>query len=112
MKFVLVTPSDLPKVVECDGKLASIQALLGGGYIECVQFLNGASAYVDEDGIGKGLPANALATQLMQKLGPGLLPGDYIKGNFLVVGWPDDEGREQSVPPDVVNLIMNYRMTL
>ena len=46
----------------------------------------------------KGLPYNAVATELCTRLKTGLQQGDFIKGTMIVVGAPDDNGDETDCP--------------
>lgn len=70
-----------------------------GGWIEPVDYeIGGAqvSAYHNEEGKLLGLPKNDLATHLAAGR---LFSNDYIAGDVLIVGVPDDvEGRTQSIP--------------
>lgn len=73
-----------------------------GGYIEGIHLGDtGQFAYVNEDGIALGLPLNRVATNLCYKHNVGLIPGDYIKGNMIVVGPADDEGNETDVSDEL-----------
>lgn len=77
MKALLIPPLGPIQQVEQDG-LADLQRLIEGpiealpvpGYAD-------AAAYVNEEGLLKGLPANARATQLLgiQIVGPAVLCG-------------------------------------
>jgi len=69
-----------------------------GGYIEGIHLGDTEQfAYLNEDGIALGLPFNKVATDLCYKHNVGLIPGDYIKGNMIIVGPADDEGNETDV---------------
>jgi hypothetical protein len=46
----------------------------------------------------KGLPYNAVATELCTRLKTGLQQGDFIKGTMIVVGTPDENGDETDCP--------------
>ena len=92
--------------VEGPPDLAPIKDGLEGGYLELVPGFNRINyegelrrcvAFVDEDGIRKGLPYNLMATALWRaQLHPldtnpfDSVNGDHIKGNMVVV-FGDDE---------------------
>jgi hypothetical protein len=82
-----------------------------GGWIEALALPWGdgdQSAYVNEDGIALGLPFNRLATDLCTELQVGLMPGDYIKGNMLVLGPPDDdEGESTDIDEALAELLLS-----
>jgi hypothetical protein len=44
---------------------------------------------------------------LYRQLGGGLFPGDYIVGDMLIVGNPDDDGDDTDVPASVRDFIRN-----
>jgi len=69
-----------------------------GGFIELIRLGDtGQFAYVNEDGIELNLPYNHKATELCYRHNVGLMLGDYIKGNMVIVGPPDDDGEETDV---------------
>lgn len=73
-----------------------------GGYIEGIYLGDtGQFAYLNEDGIALGLPFNEVATNLCYKHNTGLIPGDFIKGNMIIVGPADDEGNETDVSDEL-----------
>jgi len=88
---------DTMEVVEING-YDELKAQLDGGWIEGLRLSDDAFAYVDEEGIMKGLPYNAVATELCTRLKTGLQQGDFIKGTMIVVGAPDDNGDETDCP--------------
>lgn len=57
-----------------------------GGYVQLVRLAAGVWAYVNEDGIGLGLPVNRTATGLVVALGSGLLLDEGIRGPMVVLG--------------------------
>ena len=111
MKCVHIQPDRPPVVIAIDGALESLQKLVDGP-IEALPFTDNSAAYVDEEAKVRDdpPPPNALATRLMNEVGPGLWPGDVILGPMVVVGPPDDEGNDTDVPDDVVALILNFRL--
>lgn len=77
-----------------DGKkhtLEEMQAAVGG-WIEGVPMPDGRQMYVNEDGIALCLPYNNAATALVAEW---LMPGDYIKGDALVLTMEEDEESEE-----------------
>ena len=58
-----------------------------GGRIESIALGDtGQLGYLNEYGIELGLPYNKVATDLCHKLNVNLTPGDYIKGNMIIIG--------------------------
>jgi hypothetical protein len=97
-----------PAVTVVDGPptLELLKEAIGGGHLEVVPYFDsfrhaGASlrcvAFCDEDGKGKRLPFNAVATELWDRVlrstrGTGCAP-DYLVGQIAVV-YGDDEFME------------------
>lgn len=81
------------------GSLQWTQKLVGG-YIEPVYLREDLVGYVDEDGIAKGLRRNDRATGLCSTMECGLMPGDYIKGDFVIQG-EDPDGVAADLPDDI-----------
>ncbi len=72
-----------------------------GGYIEGV-YLDGATAYVNEEGKLQGLPKNEAATALAHAHN-AIYGDDWIAGNMLIVGNCDDEGEMTSLTTEWLN---------
>lgn len=72
-----------------------------GGYIEAV-YLDGATAYVNEEGKLLGLPKNIWATNLAHAH-HAVYADDYIAGNMLIVGNSDDEGEMTPLTNEWIN---------
>jgi len=72
-----------------------------GGYIEGV-YLNGATAYVNEEGKLQGLPKNIWATNLAHAHN-AIYGDDWIAGNMLIIGNPDEEGDNTSLTTEWIN---------
>jgi len=72
-----------------------------GGYIEGV-YLDGATAYVNEEGKLQGLPKNEVATALAHAHN-AIYSDDYIAGNMLIVGNCDDEGETMPLTNEWIN---------
>ena len=88
------------EVVEFDSG-DDLRAQLDGGTLEGLQFCRDAFAYIDERGKNKGLPYNAVATELCAHI---LGPGDFISGTMIVVGLPDENGGETDCPDHICDL--------
>lgn len=69
-----------------------------GGWLEVVRFDDGVWCYIDEDGKGKGLDGNAVATAMATMLKAGLGVHDFIVGPAIIVGPPDAEGNDTNCP--------------
>ena len=72
-----------------------------GGYIEGV-YLDGATAYVNEEGKLQGLRKNMAATDLAHAHN-AIHGDDWIAGNMLIVGNSDDEGEMTSLTTEWIN---------
>jgi len=72
-----------------------------GGYIEGV-YLDGATAYVNEEGKLQGLPKNDVATALAHAHN-AIYGDDWIAGNMIIVGNGDDEGETMSLEPEWID---------
>ena len=72
-----------------------------GGYIEGV-YLDGATAYVNEEGKLEGLAKNEAATALAHAHN-AIYGDDWIAGNMLIVGNSDDEGEMTSLTNEWIN---------
>jgi len=71
------------------------------GYIEGV-YLDGATAYVNEEGKLQGLPKNMAATDLAHAHN-AIYGDDWIAGNMLIVGNCDDEGEMTTLTTEWLN---------
>lgn len=93
---VLVVPVEGPIHTETIGSahaaLESFQKIVGG-YIEPIDLPTGDGAFIDEEGKLKGYPLNPRADGALKG---HLLPGDYISGDLVVVGQPDEAGETTS----------------
>jgi len=103
---ILVQPIVDPILVEIEGTLASLQAVVNG-YIQVVSFGIQAQAYVNEDGKALELAYNGQATKLCFQYGVGLAPEDSISGNMLLLGNPDEEGNPTDVPNDLIKELVH-----
>jgi len=71
------------------------------GYIEPV-YLDGAVAYVNEEGKLEGLPRNERATALAHAHN-AIYDDDWIAGNMLITGECDDEGEMMPLTTEWIN---------
>lgn len=76
-----------------------------GGLIECIPFTADTDAYINEEGKYMCAP-NIFATFLAQ-INKRLNIGDWVAGNMIVVGKPDDDGNDTDVPDWVIDLVTN-----
>ena len=79
-----------------------------GGLIDVVHMLRDdgqcGEGIINDKGKILNLPVNDLATDAM---GPeDLLPGDWIAGPMVVMGAPDENGVETSIPEDLADEII------
>jgi len=102
MKALKITMETM-EVVEING-YDELKSHLDGGWIEGLRLADDAFAYVDEEGIMKKLPYNAVATELCTFLETGLQQGDFIKGTMIVVGSPDENGDDTDCPDYIIAL--------
>ena len=72
-----------------------------GGYIEGV-YLDGATAWVNEEGKLQDLPKNYVATDLAHAHN-AIHTDDWIAGNMIIVGNSDDEGEMTSLTNEWIN---------
>jgi hypothetical protein len=101
IKIILI-PVDEDKPIELrevGGKLEEYQGFVGG-YIEVLN-TDDCSMYVNDEGKIASLPPNRRATDFLFAKIPEFW--DIIVGDAVVVGPPDGEGNDTSVPPEVVS---------
>ena len=72
-----------------------------GGYIEGV-YLDGATAWVNEEGKLQDLSKNYVATDLAHAHN-AIHTDDWIAGNMIIVGNSDDEGEMTSLTTEWLN---------
>ena len=68
-----------------------------------------ASLYFNEEGKLLGLPINPRATVLLWAHNSAFRGHDVIVGPAFIVGLPDDEGDDTTVPDDLVHLLFNTK---
>jgi len=83
------------------GSLSEMQAAVGG-YIEvALTSLPGVTAYINEEGKLQGLPLNPAATALLK------YPNDdFVVGDMLILGAPDENGDDTDVPEGTLDAIL------
>lgn len=99
---LIVHPDGITEARQLDPDLPTIQALVGG-HIEAVSPADGDwHAYVNEEGVWQGLPANPQATALAIAAGWAPLPGDFLKGTAVFLGDGPD-GTETHCPAPLLH---------
>lgn len=114
---MLIIPADKSKPLQTQelqvdvGDRSELQQLqdLVGGWIESIperpqltEGVSGWTGYVNEEGkYLHGCVPNLRATDFMVP-GVGLFPGDYIAGEFVLIGFDYTTGEHQDVPDAVV----------
>lgn len=96
---VLIPVEGTVEEIEFDGRLETLQGLVGG-YIETLALRDDVTCIFDEEGKCKGLPPNGGATYLF---GGRLMPGDTINGPAVLLGEVD--GDFVDAPEDVMELV-------
>ncbi len=103
--------------IKSDGSILSIdladweaiKAGIGGGYLQAVPFgETGAVLYCDEDGKNKGLPLNSIATVSSIKYQVGFSPDDYLVGDIILVGLPNQDGDDTSIPEELAKELLAF----
>ena len=104
---VIYVPAGRPNVavvMSIPRDLGAFQALVGG-YVERIPTTEtGVSIFLNEEGKFFADPILNEAATRIQKIGYGLLPGDYIVGDVVIVGPPDMEGETLDIPQDAIDL--------
>lgn len=74
------------------------------GYLEAIpqNFNSRVTMYADEDGKRNDKPINMLATILS-----GLYPQDYVVGDVVLVGAPDEKGDDQGLTTEVIQAVLS-----
>ena len=95
-KALLISVDGSVKRILVNG-LKDLQAHVGG-YIEGI-YLNGGGnlAYVNEEGKLRGLPVNKRASMFIHDKGARVQTHDFIVGNMVIVGAPDENGEDTDV---------------
>lgn len=77
-----------------------------GGWMEGLRVSNDLFAYIDEEGKLKNKPLNTRATDFCVEMKTGLRPDDFIVGDMLLFGKPDQEGDETDVPQKYIEQLI------
>jgi len=109
MKAVIVKTSGEIIEVQAEG-LKEIQRAVGG-YIEAIEAGNIGSGFVNEEGKLKGLRDNIIATAVWHRANKLTKFNDYLVGDVLFCGIPDDEGNSQDITEQFSEFIKNIRST-
>ena len=106
----LFIPADYTKPcevreLETSELLESLQTTVGG-YVEVAHLEQmGLDMYLNEEGKLSGQPFNKRATVVAFNLHWRHAQGDYIAGDVMVLGGPDDAGDNQGLTPGQVKLM-------
>jgi hypothetical protein len=109
MKAVIVKTSGEVFEVNAEG-LSEIQRAVGG-YIEAIKAGSIGSGFVNEEGKLKGLPDNVIATAVWHRANKIHKFSDYLVGDVLFCGLPDDEGNSQDITEDFSAFIKGISST-
>jgi hypothetical protein len=109
MKAVIVKTSGEVFEVNAEG-LQEIQRAVGG-YIEAIEAGSIGSGFVNEEGKIKGLPDNIIATAVWHRANKLTKFSDYLVGDVLFCGLPDDEGNSQDISQEFSEFIENISST-
>lgn len=96
MAMAMIIPADSNEEIyykNLDG-LEAYQEVVGG-WIETVPFKENVAPYFNEEGKVMGLPENVRATALLRN---SIMPGDYIAGNCIIVGFDPETGEDIDIP--------------
>lgn len=106
IEAILVPVEGKPQTIHVNNhSLVEMQRLIGG-FIEAIGGA-GWSAYMDEDGKGKGLPLNTFATAYAIALGWVPMGGDYLVGPVVFTGASDSAGYDTPVTARVKRLVFD-----
>ena len=106
----LFIPADYTKPyevreLETSELLESLQTTVGG-YVEVAHLEQmGLDMYLNEEGKISGQPFNKRATVVAFTMHWKHVQGDYIAGDVMVLGGPDDAGDNQGLTPGQVRLM-------
>jgi len=105
-KAMLIKADDTVEVIEYtdDDGFEKFSDAVGGllQLLPTLSFDLNACMYCNENGKYHNLPLNKLATFLS-----GFFPHDVIVGNVVIVGAPDSQGYESTVPDEVIEAVQN-----
>lgn len=105
--FIPADPDTAHEVRELDASrlLNALQTTVGG-YVEVAHLeREELDMYLNEEGKLSGQPFNKRATVVAFNLHWRHAQGDYIAGDVMVLGGPDDAGDNQGLTPGQVGLM-------
>ena len=102
IRALIIQPDDSYEMREITQDIQTWQGIVGG-YLEAVSTEH-CVFWCDEDGEGKELPCNTMATYLWWKLAPEMEGRDTFLGPVFVTGHADDASDSLPVPDAVVEL--------
>jgi hypothetical protein len=113
MITAIVIPDDQSEPIRLEQldehDLDSYQRLVGGS-IEIINLERPASTlYLNDEGKLLGLPLNQRATALLWTHNSAFRGQDVIMGPAFIVGPPDEEGHDEDVPPELVELLLETK---
>ena len=95
------------RTLESEGLYRQLQQAVGG-FIEAVTLSRAeATLYCNEEGKLNRLPINNRATQFVWTYDPRFVAVDVIVGDVVVVGLPDDEGYDTTLPDQTLAELLN-----
>lgn len=104
----LIIPADIdstPRLQEFHG-LRDYQAAVGGP-IEAIDLDSPPmSFFANEEAKLIGLPINQRASALWWLHVPAVYGFDFLAGDVVLIGQPDEEGETQDAPPEFVRLLL------
>jgi hypothetical protein len=103
IKAIVIHADSTFSVTEIDGKLKSLQSIVGG-YLEEVGSRD-VTLFINEEGKFEDLPLNHLATVLWWVICPHMAGQDILRGDAIVLGPVDANGNETSVTADTMWLL-------
>jgi hypothetical protein len=100
MKVLQIRTNGDIEEIEIDKGLESLQKSVGG-MIEYLQVTDEVHAFIDEEGKLKGKKVNALATMVCCHFDVGLMPGDLIVGDMVLLGSLNEDGEADGDSYDI-----------
>ena len=64
-----------------------------------------ATVYVNDEGLVIGLPMNPRATYLWWLCVPAARDREFLVGNAVIIGMPDEEGNDTNIPDDLLHAL-------
>ena len=104
----IVIPADHdepPRLLELDAPDYRTYQQLVGGLIEFVDLPHGGTLCCNDEGKLYGLPPNYRATCLLWAMRPEFINADFLVGDVVLLGQPDEDGETTSAPELYVRLL-------